>query len=406
MAYSYVTVTASNGQTNFGFSFPYLSKSHILAFVDAESVTFTWLNANTIVLDTPVSGTPEVTIRRATPKDDLLVDFNDGEILTEANQDISALQHLYIAQEIVDGSDDLAASDAANAAIQARDAALVAVGEAEAAQTAAEAAIDTIEGIIDDFEAGAFAPEVIGSDIASAATINPTGEFQFVTGSIDISDFSTSPSSCRLRFQQELNIIHGTKFMCQWGVDYRVIAGEILEFRKRSTGPDVYSVYSLNGPKERTGQSIEWNGTTQPAGFLEEDNDAISRTTYSGLFATIGTIHGAGNGSTTFNKPDSRGRTTINMDNGASVITSASTNGANANTMGGKGGAQTHTLTNSQLPSTNRTYDKAQLTAGATVAGGAGFDLTFTTQNTSSSGGGGAHSITQPWIAKKKYIRF
>jgi microcystin-dependent protein len=43
-----------------------------------------------------------------------------------------------------------------------------------------------------------------------------------------------------------------------------------------------------------------------PSGWLICDGSAISRTTYAGLFAIVGTIYGAGDGSTTFNLPDLR----------------------------------------------------------------------------------------------------
>lgn len=46
---------------------------------------------------------------------------------------------------------------------------------------------------------------------------------------------------------------------------------------------------------------------TAPTGWLECNGAAISRTTYAGLFAVIGTTHGAGDASTTFNIPDLRG---------------------------------------------------------------------------------------------------
>ncbi|MDZ4726212.1 MAG: phage tail protein [Leptospira sp.] len=55
------------------------------------------------------------------------------------------------------------------------------------------------------------------------------------------------------------------------------------------------------------GTSIEFSGSTIPSGFLEEDGSAISRSTYSDLFAAIGTTYGVGDGSTTFNIPDHRG---------------------------------------------------------------------------------------------------
>lgn len=47
--------------------------------------------------------------------------------------------------------------------------------------------------------------------------------------------------------------------------------------------------------------------STPPSGYLECNGAAISRATYSALFAVIGTAFGAGDGTTTFNLPDMRG---------------------------------------------------------------------------------------------------
>lgn len=44
-----------------------------------------------------------------------------------------------------------------------------------------------------------------------------------------------------------------------------------------------------------------------PSGWLQANGAAVSRTTYAALFAAIGTIYGAGDGSTTFALPDLRG---------------------------------------------------------------------------------------------------
>ena len=44
-----------------------------------------------------------------------------------------------------------------------------------------------------------------------------------------------------------------------------------------------------------------------PVGWLKANGAAVSRTTYAGLFAVLGTYYGAGDGSTTFNLPDLRG---------------------------------------------------------------------------------------------------
>jgi len=56
------------------------------------------------------------------------------------------------------------------------------------------------------------------------------------------------------------------------------------------------------------GSTIAWdNGVEIPLGYLERKGQAVSRTDYAELFAKIGTRFGAGNGSTTFNIPNSQG---------------------------------------------------------------------------------------------------
>ena len=53
-----------------------------------------------------------------------------------------------------------------------------------------------------------------------------------------------------------------------------------------------------------TGLIIPWCAASVPSGFLDCDGSAVSRTTYSALFAVIGTTYGVGDGSTTFNVPN------------------------------------------------------------------------------------------------------
>ena len=51
-----------------------------------------------------------------------------------------------------------------------------------------------------------------------------------------------------------------------------------------------------------------WPGSTAPEGWLLCNGQAVSRTTYAGLFGVLGTAYGQGDGSTTFNVPDLTGR--------------------------------------------------------------------------------------------------
>ena len=56
------------------------------------------------------------------------------------------------------------------------------------------------------------------------------------------------------------------------------------------------------------GVIIPFAGTSVPTGYLLCNGVAVSRTNYANLFAAIGTLYGAGDGSTTFNLPDARDR--------------------------------------------------------------------------------------------------
>jgi microcystin-dependent protein len=53
-----------------------------------------------------------------------------------------------------------------------------------------------------------------------------------------------------------------------------------------------------------------------PALCLPADGAAVSRATYDALFAALGTVFGAGDGSTTFNVPDLRGRVPLGAGTG------------------------------------------------------------------------------------------
>jgi len=70
--------------------------------------------------------------------------------------------------------------------------------------------------------------------------------------------------------------------------------------------------------------------STPPHGWLLCDGSAVSRTTYKELFEVIGTSHGSGDGSTTFNLPNIKAR----------VIAGVDTNDTDFNTIGKKGGSK------------------------------------------------------------------
>lgn len=81
------------------------------------------------------------------------------------------------------------------------------------------------------------------------------------------------------------------------------------------------------------GQVSMFAMVTPPAGWLKLNGAAVSRATYSVLFATIGTTFGVGNGSTTFNLPEVRGEFLRCADDGRGIDASRALGSAQAQSM-------------------------------------------------------------------------
>lgn len=62
------------------------------------------------------------------------------------------------------------------------------------------------------------------------------------------------------------------------------------------------------------GTMLNFAGTVPPAGWLLCRGQAVSRQQFAALFAVIGVLYGAGDGSTTFNVPNTAGRTIRGSD--------------------------------------------------------------------------------------------
>lgn len=110
------------------------------------------------------------------------------------------------------------------------------------------------------------------------------------------------------------------------------------------------------GSSSPTGAITMYGGSTAPSGWLICDGSAVNRTTYSALFAAIGTTYGAGNGSTTFNLPNLQGKFAIGK--------------SSSYALGSTGGAATVTLTTANLPA--HTHGSKSLVGTASAWGDTG----------------------------------
>ena len=156
-------------------------------------------------------------------------------------------------------------------------------------------------------------------------------------------------------------------------------------------GANLTSIQGVN-----TGIVVPWGSASIPSGFLECNGTAVSRTTYSALFAVVGTTYGVGDGTTTFNVPDLTDRTIVNKSNTKSL---AQTGGANTVTPTGNisGSTGSTTLTTAQLASHSHnttsgspgTNSSTNVFAAANTCSAGPF--TVATANT---GGGQSHSHT------------
>lgn len=191
-----------------------------------------------------------------------------------------------------------------------------------------------------------------------------------------------------------------------------------------------------------TGVVLPFAGATAPAGFLLCNGAAVSRTTYAALFAVVSTTYGAGDGSTTFNVPDTRSRALVGMGQGSGLTNRvlAATGGEEthalsiaelaAHTHGGATGnanathnhgvtdpSHQHNSTNgNSFLTTGATYQ--QTGAGASWAASNNHTATATTGITvdnaspthnhsiSSQGSGTAHQNMQPFLVLNHIVKF
>lgn len=146
--------------------------------------------------------------------------------------------------------------------------------------------------------------------------------------------------------------------------------------------------------------------TVPPTGWLLCDGSAVSRTTYSGLFAQVSTTYGSGDGSSTFNLPNLKGRVPVGKDSSQTEF----------DTLAETGGAKTVSLTEAQMPPHIHSINPSMIVGGGHVAtpntgtaySPVGDSPSANVTITSAGGTGGtveAHNNLQPYLVLNYIIK-
>ena len=104
-----------------------------------------------------------------------------------------------------------------------------------------------------------------------------------------------------------------------------------------------------------------WSGTSAsvPSGYLLCDGSAISRVTYTDLFNAIGTAHGSGDGSTTFNLPNLSNRFVVGK--GSSFTLAATGGSADATLVSHSHTVNSHSHGSGNLSTDNHSHGSGNL---------------------------------------------
>lgn len=148
------------------------------------------------------------------------------------------------------------------------------------------------------------------------------------------------------------------------------------------------------------GTIMAYCGTSSPSGWFICNGSEYDKIIYNDLYLVIGTTFG-GSGNN-FAVPDMRGRTMV----GASYDLQNFTN----KNVGDIGGSETHTLTTDEMPSHTHNVDADISGWSSSAYGVAGApdrpDRGSNSITSTSTGGGNAHSIMQPYMTLNYIIKY
>jgi phage-related tail fiber protein len=172
--------------------------------------------------------------------------------------------------------------------------------------TATTAELNTLDGITSTVAE----LNILDGVTATAAELNITDGLTATTAELNITDGLTATTA-------ELNHVDGVTSGIQAQLNALTAA--------------------LANSGAPTGLVSYFANTSAPTGYIECNGSAVSRSTYSALFAVIGVTHGSGNGTSTFNVPDLRGEFIRGWDNSKGVDNGRAFGSSQADALQGHG---------------------------------------------------------------------
>jgi len=156
------------------------------------------------------------------------------------------------------------------------------------------------------------------------------------------------------------------------------------------------TAFVANSTSAISGQILMWPTASAPSGYLLCNGNAVSRTTYAGLYSVIGTTFGTGDGTTTFNLPNYQDRFPIGSGTIASSI------GATGGSKDAVVVSHTHSISDPGHAHTIQVNNSGTSYGGGPVIPGSGqtysTDTAFTGISVNTAGVSGTNANLPPYL--------
>lgn len=353
MAYPENKYTGNGSTTNYSLTFEYLEETDIKVSLDGTATTaYSLANATTVSFTTAPANGVEIRIYRETDVSSAQATFFAGSAIRAQDLNNNNLQTLYASQEATENASQAPTAIAtANTAKTTADAAAV---DAAAALTAASNAVaftpyanvaaipgspsnnDYIE-VLDATGIESFTP-LAGMPVGFVGDSGLAVRLQYTTSGTTWNWVNYIANDAESRYlKDQAGTVDATNLASDAVTtvkiaddnvttakiaDANVTVGKLentLDLSSKTvTLPNNSVTASMlqSGAAVPAGAVFYFAANSAPSGYLEANGAAISRTTYSALFAVVGTTFGSGDGSSTFNLPDLRGEFLRGWDNG------------------------------------------------------------------------------------------